>query len=35
MQEILAPIVIITAIKYNHSKTLPIIFINKKKKYYF
>lgn len=32
MQEMLAPIANITAIKYNHSMTLPIIFINKKKR---
>lgn len=35
MQEMLAPIANITAIKYNHSMTLPIIFINKKKKKYY
>lgn len=35
MQEMLAPIVNITAVKYNHSMTFPIIFINKKKKHYF
>lgn len=35
MQEMLAPIVNITAIKYNHSMTLPIIFINKKKEILF
>lgn len=32
MQEMLAPIANITAIKYNHSMILPIIFINKKKR---
>lgn len=34
MQEMLVPIVNITAIKYNHSMILPIIFINKEKKHY-